>query len=135
MSAIVTTGLVKAGFELVDNLFTSDEEKAEGRRKVLELEQQGELAKLQARSGIVQAEAKSEHALTAMWRPIVMLAFAAVVLFDQVFAPVLIALGAPEAIQPDVPEDVWQLLKIGIGGYVVGRSAEKGIDKWKGKRE
>lgn len=25
-------------------------------------------------------------------------------------------------------EALWELLKIGVGGYVIGRSAEKGID-------
>ena len=33
----------------------------------------------------------------------------------------------------DIPPDMWDLLKIGLGGYVVGRSAEKGAKAWKGK--
>jgi hypothetical protein len=32
-----------------------------------------------------------------------------------------------------VPADMWDLLKLGIGGYVVGRSAEKVVDTWKAK--
>ena len=31
----------------------------------------------------------------------------------------------------DIPPDMWDLLKLGVGGYVVGRSAEKGIKAWK----
>ena len=31
----------------------------------------------------------------------------------------------------DLPEALWELLKIGVGGYVVGRSVEKGIDLWR----
>jgi len=31
----------------------------------------------------------------------------------------------------EMPPDLWQLLNIGVGGYVVGRSVEKGLDIWK----
>lgn len=133
MSAIATAGLVKAGFELIDNLFTSDQEKADAKAKLLELEQRGELAHLQARAGIIAAEAKSEHWLTAAWRPIVMLTFAAIVVFDQVIAPVLVGLGAPAVIDAEVPEWIGKTIQYGIGGYVVGRSAEKGVKAWKGR--
>jgi len=37
--------------------------------------------------------------------------------------------GGPKA---DIPPDMWDLLKLGIGGYVVGRSVEKGVKVWKG---
>ncbi|MCS7280543.1 MAG: hypothetical protein NZ583_02795 [Desulfobacterota bacterium] len=31
----------------------------------------------------------------------------------------------------EIPPDMWTLLEIGIGGYVVGRSAEKIVKTWK----
>jgi hypothetical protein len=31
----------------------------------------------------------------------------------------------------EIPPDMWDLLKIGLGGYVVGRSAEKAVTVWK----
>jgi len=30
-----------------------------------------------------------------------------------------------------LPPDMWELLKIGVGGYIVGRSVEKGVKVWK----
>ena len=30
-----------------------------------------------------------------------------------------------------IPPDMWDLLKIGLGGYVVGRSGEKMVKAWK----
>ena len=30
-----------------------------------------------------------------------------------------------------LPPDMWELLKIGVGGYVVGRSVEKGVKVWR----
>ena len=39
---------------------------------------------------------------------------------------------------PDIPESVQNsllnIVMIGVGGYVMGRSAEKVADKWKGPR-
>ena len=31
----------------------------------------------------------------------------------------------------DIPPDMWDLLKLGVGGYVLGRSVEKGVKVWK----
>ena len=38
--------------------------------------------------------------------------------------------GTPAA---DIPPDMWDLLKLGVGGYVLGRSVEKGVKVWKDK--
>lgn len=38
-------------------------------------------------------------------------------------------MGTPMA---EIPPDMWDLLKLGLGGYVLGRSAEKGVRAWKG---
>ena len=31
----------------------------------------------------------------------------------------------------EIPPDMWDLLKLGVGGYVVGRSVEKGVKTFK----
>ena len=33
----------------------------------------------------------------------------------------------------EIPPDMWALLKIGLGGYVLGRSVEKSTQVWKAK--
>jgi hypothetical protein len=53
------------------------------------------------------------------WRPLVMLMFAYIIFHNYVLAPVF---SVPKA---EVPSDLWELIKIGLGGYVIGRSAEK----------
>ncbi|MBN34710.1 MAG: hypothetical protein CMM46_08020 [Rhodospirillaceae bacterium] len=30
----------------------------------------------------------------------------------------------------ELPERLWNLMTVGVGGYVVGRSVERGIDLW-----
>ena len=130
MSVILTTGLLKAGMGLIDNLFTSDEEKSKAKAKLIELDQRGELAKIGAAAGVVQAEAESEHWLTANWRPLTMLTFVAIIANNYILVPWLETLGAP-AVSLEIPPDMWDLLKLGLGGYVVGRSAEKGVREYR----
>ncbi|MDO9187118.1 MAG: 3TM-type holin [Bacteroidia bacterium] len=62
------------------------------------------------------------NGLQRNWRPIVMLAFAFIVVYRYFIAPVFHL----ELI--DMPEKFWDLLELGLGGYVIGRSVEKVAD-------
>lgn len=62
------------------------------------------------------------NGLQRNWRPIVMLAFAFIVVYRYFIAPVFHL----ELI--DMPEKFWGLLELGMGGYVIGRSVEKVAD-------
>ena len=99
---------------LIDGLTTTDSEKATAKEKLSEIVFSA-LDKLQTmQKEVILAEA-SGNWLQRSWRPIVMLAFSAIVI-----------LGAFIEI-PYLSDDseFWALLKIGMGGYVIGRSAEK----------
>lgn len=74
-------------------------------------------AKTQAES--IEAETKSESWMARNWRPILMLSFTYIIVHTFVFVP-LFSLKAVE-----IPPDMWSLLKLGMGGYIIGRSAEK----------
>ena len=113
--------IFKPAADLIDNLHTSEEEKLQQKAILLQLQTdflqdglQYELAQLEAKAAIITAEAKSDHFLTATWRPITMLTFLALVVCDQ-FGLLTFRLA----------EDAWTLLQLGLGGYVVGRSVEK----------
>ena len=71
-----------------------------------------------AGAGIVQAEAQSANWLTSAWRPITMLTFVALIV-ARVFGLTSEHITEPEYMQ------LWDLVKLGLGGYVMGRSAEK----------
>ena len=111
-------GLVKDLLGGLDNLFTSKEEKikAENVIKQILIEKQLELQKMQTE--IIVTEAKGNW-LQRSWRPILMLAFGFIVIYVKFIAP-LFDLKIPE-----LENEFWNLLQLGIGGYVVGRSAEK----------
>ena len=87
---------------------------------------------------IVLAEAKSEHWLTAIWRPATMLLFALVIainilIIPYVLMPILWMLGYPVPEFMPIPDQVWTLITVGLGGYVGGRSGEKMVKAWKEK--
>ena len=61
-----------------------------------------------------------------------MLSFVGVVVNNFMIAPYLKMFGVPYIVM-EIPPDMWDLLKLGISGYIVGRSTEKGIKAWKEK--
>jgi hypothetical protein len=77
-----------------------------------------------ARAQIIVAEAKGDSWIQRSWRPIAMLCFVFIIMNNHAFAPYLGAMGLPVVILP-TPPDLWAVIKLGLGGYVVGRSAEK----------
>ena len=79
-----------------------------------------ESSHLKEASAILQAEAKSDSWLTRSWRPLVMMWFAIMLgLYWFGFAPDYLIQN------PEVVEQLFRLLQLGIGGYIVGRSVEK----------
>ena len=133
-------GLIKALFkpatDLVDELHTSKEEKMAAQAVIMNLEVGltsqvlglvQELEKM--KTSIIIAEAQSGSWLTANWRPMVMLMFAYIIFNNYVLNPYF---GVPSlTIEPDM----WTLLKLGIGGYIGGRSVEKAVSIWKNGRK
>lgn len=90
----------------------------------------------QAAASVILAEAKSEHWITATWRPILMLTITAIVGWNYLLAPLVelavrLFFGDQIPLTIPLPDELWNLLMIGVGGYVVGRSAEKVADKVK----
>lgn len=83
------------------------------------------------RGEVIQAEAKSDSWMAANWRPILMLTFTAIVAVNWLILPVVSWFG-PHLVPLVLPPDMWDLLKIGVGGYIVGRSGEKITKSLKG---
>ena len=106
---------------LIDNLHTSDDEKAQAHIALTGLQNQlafkaleYEKSLAEAQAKVITAEASGQSWLQRSWRPITMLTFL-----------VLIVCDAFGLLQFRLSEQAWELLKIGLGGYVLGRSAEK----------
>jgi hypothetical protein len=123
--------IFKPAAEIVDSLHTSSEEKLAAKEKLLAV-QAGVLAQVldyekslaQEQGQTVRAEATGHSWMQRNWRPMIMLMFGYVVAHNFIVVPIAQMFGAAAPVL-ELPPDLWDLLKIGIGGYVVGRSAEK----------
>lgn len=76
------------------------------------------LAVFAGQAGIVQAEATSDNWLTASWRPITMLVFTALIVARW------FGWAAPNLTDAEYLK-LWDIVQLGLGGYVIGRSVEK----------
>ncbi len=68
--------------------------------------------------------------LQRSWRPILMLSIVAIVVNNYIVYPYL-SLFSIKATILELPSQLWSLMEIGVGGYIVGRSAEKMAGAWK----
>lgn len=71
-----------------------------------------------AAAEIIKAEAASEHWLAANWRPLLMLTFGGLIVARW------FGWAAPELSEAEYIK-LWDIVQLGIGGYTIGRSAEK----------
>ena len=108
--------------KVIDNLFTSEEERINAKNKIIQVLKEKELELQKMQTEIIIAEAKGNW-LQRSWRPILMLSFGFIVIYNKFAAPLF------GWTIPVLEGEFWNLLQIGIGGYVVGRSAEKIADK------
>ena len=107
-------GVVSAVGGVIDRLTLPAREKKELEAEIMKLmyEYEREIAEVQA--NVIQAEATGNW-LQRSWRPLVMLTFATIILTGTfVSLPILADTSR-----------FWDLLEIGLGGYVIGRGGEK----------
>lgn len=96
-----------------------DQEQAQKLEAELTLELWKNSASLnQAAADIIKAEAASEHWLAANWRPVLMLTFGGLIV-ARWFGWAAPMLSEAEYLK------LWDIVQLGIGGYTIGRSAEK----------
>ena len=118
-------GIFKPAADLVDEIHTSDEERLTLKARMMEIESAvsakfveyaQKIAELQA--AIIKSETESGNWLTKSWRPITMLNF--LLLINLYWFGIV-----PENMGPDTINLLLEIIKWGLGGYVVGRSVEK----------
>ena len=107
---------------------------AEDRAKILENE-----AKILAIAGdIVGKETVSERWYQNAWRPALMWIIIIIIFNNFLLAPYVgMIFGYDLTLNVDVnslPEELWRAIDIGLGGYVIGRSAEKIVKDLKKKK-
>lgn len=118
--------MVKTLFKTIDKTIDN---KADAEKIKQSIQQQllsGQLKELEAQASIIVAESKG-GILQRNWRPMLMITFAGLIVAHW--------FGYTA---PDIPESVQNsllnIVLVGMGGYIVGRSGEKIMDKFKDKK-
>jgi len=117
--------LLNGFFSAVDQTIEDKDEAARLKNRLQEMVLTGQMREVEAAMKIVVAEADGGSWIQRSWRPVTMLTFVALIVARW------LGLTAP-GITPEVELALFEIIKIGLGGYVVGRSVEKGIKVWKG---
>ena len=108
--------------DIVDDVV---EDKDEANRLKFQIQRQlieTKSSELEAQAKIVLAEAQGSW-LQRSWRPLLMVIFAGLVVAHW-FG--FTASNIPESVQ----NSLLNIVMVGVGGYVMGRSAEKVVSKW-----
>lgn len=125
--------ILEVGGNLIDELFTSDDERAEAKLKLSTLHQQGKLKTMEIAMSAIIAEANSKDPWTSRARPSFMYVIYVLILFA-------IPMGFLTAFRPDtaaqvvegfsgwlnaIPSDLYTLFGVGYTGYAINRTYDK----------
>ena len=119
---------------LVDEIVTSDEERNDFKLKMKQIQESQMTKALDFQKDLMNQQAAaiqgeiSGNWLQRSWRPILMLSFGFIVIYQYFISP-LIAGFVDDWPEIEIADQFWTLLEIGIGGYVAGRSIEKIVPK------
>jgi hypothetical protein len=115
---------------IVDELRVTDEERSKAKAELLRVENDltskvldYEKTVANAQRDVLVAEANSQSWIARNWRPILMLSITFLLVHKFFLFPYLSKWWAiPEL---EFPPELFTLLTVGVGGYIVGRSGEK----------
>ena len=126
MINLLLPGLTKLLDSAIDKVIPDAAERERLKAEITRQAMDQDAAEIKAAADIIVAEAHGHSWLQRNWRPLVMLWFAALVGAHW--------LGFTPANLPDAQVGgLLDIVQIGIGGYTIGRSAEKIMREYKKK--
>lgn len=125
MLPAIIAPLLSGLFSIIDKTVENKDEAQKIKSRLQEMTLQGQFREIEAAADIIRAEAQGDSWLQRNWRPMLMVLFGIIIANNYLVVPLF---GTPAA---EIPPDLWALLKLGVGGYVLGRSAEKSARVWK----
>lgn len=120
--------------QAVEDKDAANKLKAEIQTKLMSLDYSALETEMKARAEIITAEARGESWMQRNWRPILMLTIVAIVANNYLVFPYVDLFGFKAPLL-ELPEKLWTLMEIGVGGYILGRSGEKIVKSYKGGGE
>lgn len=119
-------------FSVIDKAVEDKDQAALLKREIQEKLIDQKDSELKAKMKVVLAEVAGESWLQRNWRPLLMIVIVAIVANNYLVSPYLGAMFNV-GLMLELPDQLWNLMTLGVGGYIAGRSGEKIVDKWKGK--
>ena len=121
--------IAKIALGVIDKSVTDKDLKEKLKSQITSQMLDNDSKELQSAASIIKAEASSQHWLTATWRPALMW-ICIIVIFNNYILMPFANLIFGTAVELTIPDPMWNLLTIGVGGYIAGRSAEKVANNW-----
>ena len=136
--SIPVVGKIIGGFfDLVGEAVEDKDERNRIKAELTKVLESADLTKftslVQAQTAVLVAEVQGKSWLQRNWRPILMLVIVAIVGNNYILYPYL-SMFTSKAVVLELPEKLYNLMTVGVGGYIVGRSTEKSLEIWKGKK-
>lgn len=120
------TDIIKGASDIIAKFVPDPQAKLNASLELAKLQEQAQEKLVQAdvdwaksQADVIMQEEKTGSWLAMNWRPITMMVFVFIIAYNFIFAQWF------SLKMLAIPDEMWQLLKIGIGGYIIGRSAEK----------
>ena len=103
---------------VIDKIWPDKSDADKVKLRLFEIQENGQLQELMERYSVIKTEAASTHWLAANWRPLLMLVFGFLIVCRW------FGFTAPNLSEAEYLK-LWDIVELGLGGYVIGRSAEK----------
>lgn len=129
MIGTILTAVLPTVSDVLKRIIPDPAQRLEVEREVQAAIIANEASIFKAASETIQAEASSGNWLASSWRPILMYFFMIIMGWIVIAATFGDATPITSALA-QVPDNLWNMLMLGMGGYILGRSGEKIVDRW-----
>jgi len=124
------SGILPGLFDVIDQTVTDKDQAAQIKHSLKTQILNNQAGTLQAQAKLVLGEIQGESWLQRNWRPILMLVVVSIVANNYLISPYL-GMMIGRQIVLVLPDRLWDLMTLGVSGYVMGRSGEKMVRAWK----
>lgn len=97
-----------------------------------------EASKVESASSVIRSETESDSWMAKNWRPFLMFFFMGLIAWGAVINPLLRAIlnaFGVDLVVYQTPPQIWDIIWVCVGGYVIGRSGEKMIGMYADAKE
>lgn len=126
---------IKPVTDLIGEMHTSEEEKLKAMIEMEKVKNDLQVQiltvhnkEVESAKEVLLAEANGSW-LQRNWRPVLMLSVVAIIVNNYILFPYMKMIWPKAAVVLELPDGLWTLMQIGVGGYILGRSGEKVTEK------